>query len=254
MRKNCRTRSLAAWKQPCGFCALKTLRKLCPLDFIHTFYSHSYNSQAVEGMDKFFEKGVGTSPAKTALKRNRSQCGLCCLIRLCKLQVMACPRDFHYHFCVADWRALRPGSYPSSIEQKKLNVDTTWEDRVKVDYFDCVFWGGKRGRQKQQVGRVPDTSVPSPPLKTVRDRVIECVSLICSLFRCGFAHGTIIFDIVHDSWAGKALLHQEMAALRQRRSDLKLAPRFHWKSWGRLSVSQKKYTTCVTLAQGEKGP
>ena len=26
----------------------------------------------------------------------------CCLIRLCKLQVMACPRDFHYHFCVAD--------------------------------------------------------------------------------------------------------------------------------------------------------
>ena len=32
---------------------------------------------------------------------------------------MACPRDFHYRFCVADWRALRPGSYPSSIEQKK---------------------------------------------------------------------------------------------------------------------------------------
>ena len=26
----------------------------------------------------------------------------CCLIRFCKLQVMACPRDFHYHFCVAD--------------------------------------------------------------------------------------------------------------------------------------------------------
>ena len=26
----------------------------------------------------------------------------CCLIRLCILQVMACPRDFHYHFCVAD--------------------------------------------------------------------------------------------------------------------------------------------------------
>ena len=90
-----------------------------------------------------------------------------------------------------------------------------------MDYFDCVFWGGKRSRQKQQVGRVPDTSVPSPPLKTVCDRVIECVSLICSLFRYGFAHGTIIFDIVHDSWAGKALLHQEMAALRQRRSDLK---------------------------------
>ena len=21
---------------------------------------------------------------------------------LCNLQVMACPRDFHYHFCVAD--------------------------------------------------------------------------------------------------------------------------------------------------------
>ena len=35
---------------------------------------------------------------------------------------------------------------------------------------------------------------------------------------------------------------------------LKPAPRFHWKSWGRLSVSQRKYTTCVTLAQGEKGP
>ena len=26
----------------------------------------------------------------------------CCLIRLCKLQVMACPRDVAYHLCVAD--------------------------------------------------------------------------------------------------------------------------------------------------------
>ena len=75
MRKNCGTRSLDAWKQPCTFCVLKTLRKLCAPNFIHTFYSHSYNSQAVEVMDKFFDKGVGTSPAKTALKRNRSQCG-----------------------------------------------------------------------------------------------------------------------------------------------------------------------------------
>ena len=75
MRRNCGTRSLAAWKQPCTFCVLKTLRKLCAPNFIHTFYSHSYNSQAVEVMDKFFDKGVGTSPAKTALKRNRSQRG-----------------------------------------------------------------------------------------------------------------------------------------------------------------------------------
>ena len=73
MRRNCGTRSLAAWKQPCTFCVLKTLRKLCPPDFIHTFYSHSYNSQAVEVMDKFSDKGVGTSPDTTALKRNRSQ-------------------------------------------------------------------------------------------------------------------------------------------------------------------------------------
>ena len=75
MLKNCRTRSLAAWKQPCTFSALKTLRKLCPPDFIDTFYSNSYNSHAAEVMDKFFDKGVGTSPNKTALKRNRSQWG-----------------------------------------------------------------------------------------------------------------------------------------------------------------------------------
>ena len=50
---------------------LKTLRKLCPLDFIHTFYSHSYikllkswtNSSTVSR----------TSPDTTALKRNRYQ-------------------------------------------------------------------------------------------------------------------------------------------------------------------------------------
>ena len=45
----------------------------------------------------------------------------------------------------------------------------TWEDRVKVDDFNCVF-------QPQQVGRVPDTSIPLPRLKTVRDKVTECVS------------------------------------------------------------------------------
>ena len=66
--------SLAAWKQLC-FCVLKTLRKLCAPNFIHTFCSHSYNSQAVEVMDKFFDKGVGTSPDKTALKRHQSQRG-----------------------------------------------------------------------------------------------------------------------------------------------------------------------------------
>ena len=32
------------------------------------------------------------------------------------------------------------------------------------------------------------------------------------LFRCGLAHDTSIFDIVHDS--GQVLLHQEMADLR----------------------------------------
>ena len=75
MRKNCRTRSLAVWKQPCTFCVLKTLRKLCRLDFIHTFYSHSYNSQAVEVMDKFFDKGVGTSPAKNCSEKKSVSMG-----------------------------------------------------------------------------------------------------------------------------------------------------------------------------------
>ena len=39
---------------------------------------------------------------KKKLCRNLLLPQFCCLIRLCKLQVMACPRDFHYHFCVAD--------------------------------------------------------------------------------------------------------------------------------------------------------
>ena len=47
---------------------------------------------------------------------------------------MACPRDFHYHFCVADWRALRPGSYPSSIEQKKSQDDSS--DVSDLEKFD----------------------------------------------------------------------------------------------------------------------
>ena len=112
--------SLAAWKQLC-FCVLKTLRKLCAPNFIHTFCSHSYNSQAVEVMDKFFDKGVGTSPDKTALKRHQSQrgqqseassrndandlqngslgawkqhCAFCALKTLCKL----CPPDFIHTF------------------------------------------------------------------------------------------------------------------------------------------------------------
>ena len=45
-----------------------------------------------------------------------------------------------------------------------------------MDDFNCVFWAGKRGRRKEQVGRVPDTSKPLPRLKTVRDKVTEWVS------------------------------------------------------------------------------
>ena len=68
MRKNCGTRSLAAWKQPWAFCVLKTLLKLCPPDFIHTVYSHPYNSQAIRQVSR-------TSPDKTGLKRNGCQWG-----------------------------------------------------------------------------------------------------------------------------------------------------------------------------------
>ena len=50
----------------------------------------------------------------------------------------------------------------------------TWEDRVKVDGFNCVFRAGKRSRRTLQVGRVSDTSIPLPRLKTVRGT--ECVS------------------------------------------------------------------------------
>ena len=42
--------------------------------------------------------------------------------------------------------------------------------------FNCVFRAGKRGRRTQQVGRVSDTSIPLLRLKTVRDKVTECVS------------------------------------------------------------------------------
>ena len=33
---------------------------------------------------------------------------------------LACPRDFACHLCIADWRALCPGPYPSSYEQKNI--------------------------------------------------------------------------------------------------------------------------------------
>ena len=62
---------------------------------------------------------ASVSSSRPPLCRNLLLPQFCCLIRLCKLQVMACPRDVAYHLCVADWRALRPGPYPSSIEQKK---------------------------------------------------------------------------------------------------------------------------------------
>ena len=43
-----------------------------------------------------------------------------------------------------------------------------------MDDFNCVFRAGKRSRRTQQVGRVSDTSIPLPRLKTVRGT--ECVS------------------------------------------------------------------------------
>ena len=45
-----------------------------------------------------------------------------------------------------------------------------------MDDVNCVFWAGKRGRRTPQVGRVSDASIPLPRLKTVRDKVAECVS------------------------------------------------------------------------------
>ena len=51
---------------------------------------------------------------------------------------------------------------------------STWEDRVKVDDFNCVFQAAKRGRRTLQVGRVSDTSIPLSRLKTVGGT--ECVS------------------------------------------------------------------------------
>ena len=69
------------------------------------------------------------------------------------------------------------------VQNHNTNIDYisyliyTWEDRVNLDGFNCVFRAGKRGRRAQQVGRVvSDTSIPLPRLKTVRDKVTECVS------------------------------------------------------------------------------
>ena len=87
---------------------------------------------------------ASVSSSRPPLCRNLLLPQFCCLIRLCKLQVMACPRDFHYHFCVADWRALRPGSYPSSIEQKKkhlmvvdLGRSRSVSSHVYQDFMNC---------------------------------------------------------------------------------------------------------------------
>ena len=66
---------------------------------------------------------------------------------------MACPRDFACHLCVADCRALRPGSYPSSIEQKKgrvlpgqragsllWNEDITNHLKETLDMVECTIY------------------------------------------------------------------------------------------------------------------
>ena len=143
----------------------------------------------------------------------------CCLIRLCILQVMACPRDFHYHFCVADWRALRPGSYPSSIEQKKKRVDsrlwkgqqtvkgqsgqqtvkgTEWTADCERDRVDSRLWKGTEWTADSEKGQSGQQTVK-------RDRVDSrsClqlskyrskVSILSSLaFISGFASEKIIF-------------------------------------------------------------
>ena len=49
---------------------------------------------------------------------------------------MACPRDFACHLWVADWRALRPGLYPSSIEQKKRTPPPFVHISCKNDYHE----------------------------------------------------------------------------------------------------------------------
>ena len=55
-----------------------------------------------------------------------------------------------------------PRTFRKVFRGAVLSEAYTWEDRIKVDDFNCVFWAGKRSRRKQQVGRVSDTSKPLP--------------------------------------------------------------------------------------------
>ena len=69
-----------------------------------------------------------------------------------------------------------------------------------MDDFNCVFRAGKRSRRTLQVGRVSDTAYLCLGSKLFEVQNVS--ALICSrsmLFRCGLAHDTNIFDIVHDS-------------------------------------------------------
>ena len=62
-------------------------------------------------------------------------------------------------------RSNRPGDDMDEIRTDgdpiAWRMWSTWEDRVKVDDFNCVFRAGKRGRRTQQVGRVSDICLGS---------------------------------------------------------------------------------------------
>ena len=63
---------------------------------------NSLFASASEKVVKKFNRFLAQDSCRPPLCRNLLLPQFCCLIHLCKLQVMACPRDFHYHFCVAD--------------------------------------------------------------------------------------------------------------------------------------------------------
>ena len=75
---------------------------------------------------------------------------------------------------------------------------STWEDRVKVDDFNCVFLGWKAGPPHNKLGEFLTSAYLCLGSKLFGVQTVS--ALICSrnmLLRCRLAHDTSIF--VHDS-------------------------------------------------------
>ena len=244
MRKNCGTRSLAAWKQPCTFCALKTLRKLCPPDFIDTFYSHSYNSHDAEVMDKFFDKGVGTSPNKTALKRNRSPWGqqseassrndvkellngslaawkqpwaFCALKTLCKL----CPPGFIHNF------------YSHSYNSQAIRqVSRTSPDKTAPKRNGCH----EDNSPKQAVGTMRKNCRTRSLAVWKQPCTFLCTQNLAQTLSSGF-HSHFLLKLVQLSWCwshGQILRQGSRDITSQNCSEKK------WVSWGQQSEASSR--------------